>query len=141
MNATTTPLTGKPVEWHLPRTPRSVPRARTLLHEQTAAWNLTPDVADTAALLLSELLTNAVTHARVPRGRQLRARCALLSDGTLRLEVDDANNSEPCPRKAAPEDESGRGLALVEALADRWGTTPRAYGIGKTVWCELGAAP
>lgn len=137
MNGTTTPLTGKALEWRLPRRPRSVPRARRLLREQTAPWNLTPDATATAALLLSELLTNAVTHARVPPGRELRARCALLPDGTLRLEVDDANNTEPQPRDPAPDDESGRGLPLVATLSARWGTTPRPYGIGKTVWCEL----
>jgi anti-sigma regulatory factor (Ser/Thr protein kinase) len=124
------------VEWRLARHPRTVGRTRTLFLEQAKAWQLPRDTAETATLLLSELMTNAVRHSRVP-GRQISARCQLLSATILRIEVSDAGNGLPVPRTSAPDDESGRGLALVEALSRAWGSYRRPYGIGKTVWFEL----
>ncbi|MFD7818084.1 ATP-binding protein [Streptomyces sp. NPDC059785] len=122
--------------WHLPRHARSAGRARTLLREQTAAWKLGDEATETAVLLLSELVTNAYRHGRVSPGREIRVRCTL-DDDRLRVLVTDANGTLPAPRTASPDDESGRGLALVAALADDWGATPRAEGIGKTVWFVL----
>ncbi|MFF1477652.1 ATP-binding protein [Streptomyces sp. NPDC058301] len=135
MERTTSPLP-KDVQWQFPRGPRSVSRARVLLAEQARAWKVPDEMAETAVLLLSELMTNAVRHARVPVGRDVVARCVLGGD-IFRVEVIDANATLPCPRPAGPDDESGRGLALVEALSDAWGANPRPYGIGKTVWFEL----
>nr|WP_236075474.1 ATP-binding protein [Streptomyces coffeae] len=60
-----------------------------------------------------------------------------MGDEKLRVEVSDASEVMPQPRRARPEDESGRGLALLTALADGWDAEPRACGIGKTVWFEL----
>ncbi|MCP3819978.1 ATP-binding protein [Streptomyces sp. A3M-1-3] len=60
-----------------------------------------------------------------------------LYDNTLRIEVADACDALPKPRPAGADDEDGRGLTLMIALSDRWGTCPRAHGIGKTVWAEL----
>ncbi|GAA2653124.1 hypothetical protein GCM10010400_06050 [Streptomyces aculeolatus] len=125
------------VVWRLPTSRRSPARGRVLLAEQAREWKLPPETADTAVLLVSELLTNACLHARAPRGRHIAARC-VLGDGGLRVEVSDAGDGElPTPHEAGPDDESGRGLALVAALASRWGAYPRPYGIGKTVWFEL----
>lgn len=135
MERATSPLP-RDIEWRLPRGPRSVGRSRTLLAEQARAWKVPDDVADTAVLLLSELMTNAVRHGRVPAGREVAARCVLDGD-VFRVEVADASEALPCPREAGPDDESGRGLALVELLADAWGACPRPYGIGKAVWFEL----
>lgn len=87
-------------------------------------------------LLLSELVTNAVCHGRVPPGRRVGTRLTL-GGGCLRIEVADANDDLPLPRTAGEDDESGRGLALVDALADGWGTYRRAGGVGKCVWVEL----
>lgn len=126
------------IEWRLARHARSVGRARTLLREQATSWNLPNEVTETAVLLLSELMTNAYRHAKVSPGRELRARCVLEAD-RLRVSVTDANDTLPAARQASPDDESGRGLALVAALADKWGTEPRPGGIGKTVWFELPA--
>ncbi|MFE0039977.1 ATP-binding protein, partial [Streptomyces sp. NPDC059018] len=126
------------IEWRLPRSPRSAGRARAFLAEQSREWKLPDEVAETAVLLLSELVTNACRHARVPPGREVRARCVLGSDGVLRVEVSDASEVLPCPRTAGPGDEAGRGLALVAALADAWGAHPRECGVGKTVWFEIG---
>lgn len=135
MERTTSPPP-REIDWLLPRTPRSVGRARSLLAEQARDWKVPDDVAGTAVLLLSELMTNAVRHGRVPVGREVEARCVL--DGSVfRVEVADASDALPCPREAGPDDESGRGLALVELLADGWGADARPYGIGKAVWFEL----
>ncbi|MFJ3244050.1 ATP-binding protein [Streptomyces sp. NPDC094154] len=124
------------IEFRFPRDARSVGRARLLLREQATSWKLPGEVTETAVLLLSELMTNAYRHAKAP-GREIRARCVLSEEGRLRVSVTDANDTLPTPREASPEDESGRGLALVEALADDWGAEHRPGGIGKTVWFEL----
>lgn len=141
MNVGTSPVTergGLPqdVEWRLPTHPRSVGRARTLLRQQASSWRVPEDTAETAVLLLSELMTNACRHGHAPPGREISARC-VLSGSTLRVEVSDAGSGLPRLRHASPDDESGRGLALVAALAETWGSGPRPYGIGKTVWFEL----
>ncbi|GAA2117725.1 ATP-binding protein [Streptomyces synnematoformans] len=125
------------IVWRLPTSRRSPARGRALLAAQAHTWGLPPDAADTAVLLVSELLTNACLHARAPRDRHIAARC-VLGDKGLRVEVSDAGDcAPPAPRRAGPDDESGRGLALVAALASRWGAYPRRNGIGKTVWFEL----
>ncbi|WP_457460796.1 ATP-binding protein [Streptomyces sp. TE5632] len=111
-------------------------RARALFRGQAASWELPQDVTGTAELLLSELMTNAYRHAKVPAGREIRARCEL-TDDRLRITVTDANDTLPSPATACPDDESGRGLALVETLADDWGAELRKSGVGKTVWFEV----
>lgn len=127
--------------WRLPRHVRSAGRARAFLHRQAHTWQLADDTVQTALLLLSELVTNACRHARTPADRHIAVRAALL-DGLLRVEVSDADAELPRPRRAAPEDESGRGLELVAALADSWGAHPRGERhIGKTVWFELKLPP
>ncbi|MFH9353870.1 ATP-binding protein [Kitasatospora sp. NPDC017646] len=93
---------------------------------------------ETALLLLSELVTNACRHARSPRDRLIGVRLLLPTRSVLRVEVYDASDDLPVPRHAAPEDESGRGLELVAALATSWGADPRGKGyVGKTVWFTL----
>lgn len=119
-----------------PHTPRSVGRAR---HELTAAlngWGL-EDLADSAVLVLSELFTNAVVHARVS-GRKVQTRYVRTAGG-VRIEVHDASEGRPEWRAAAEDDETGRGLALVNALAGpgHWGVRERE-GVGKMVWAECG---
>ncbi|MFH8405119.1 ATP-binding protein [Streptomyces sp. NPDC018019] len=123
-------------EWWLPRHPRSARRARAYLWVLADVWRLPDEVAEAAVLMLSELTANACVHARVPRGRHVRTRCLLFA-GRLRVEVADASDLMPELRVADVDDEGGRGLALVAALADDWGTYPRPYGIGKVVWFEL----
>ncbi|GAA3615515.1 ATP-binding protein [Streptomyces chitinivorans] len=123
-------------EWRLPNHPRSAGRARALLRDGLSAWKVPDATAETAVLLLSELVANACRHARTPPGREIALRC-VLGDRGLRVEVCDAGDGIPRPRGTSPEDESGRGLALVAALSDAWGAYPRPCGIGKTVWFEL----
>ena len=126
----------KDIEWRLPRHARSVGRARALFREQAASWGVLPEVTETAELLLSELMTNAYRHAKVPAGREIWARCVVTEDH-IRVTVTDANNTLPAPGTASLDDESGRGLTLVAALADDWGAERRGCGIGKEVWFEL----
>ena len=113
-------------------------RARAWLREQAGSWAVAEETVDTAVLLLSELVTNACRHGRVPPGRQIGVRCVRRPDA-LRVEVSDASNDWPRPRSSAPRDTSGRGLALVAGLARAWDVRPRPDGIGKTVWFELPA--
>ncbi|GAA2290400.1 ATP-binding protein [Streptomyces kunmingensis] len=137
------PALPQDIEWRLPRHARSVGRVRALFREQAASWALSDDVTDTAELLLSELTTNAYRHAKAPAGREIWARAVLTNDPgrLLRLLVTDAGESfagpGPAPQLPALKAESGRGLVLVQALADAWGSEPRPRGPGKTVWCEL----
>ncbi|MBV9025762.1 MAG: ATP-binding protein [Streptomycetaceae bacterium] len=135
MNVPTSPRLSD-IEWLFPRHPRSVSRARARLREYARAWHIPDESAETAVLLLSELTTNACKHARVSPGREISTRFILRND-TLRIEVSDATDELPRPCHASPNDESGRGLTLVEALVDAWDVFPRPCGIGKTVWFEL----
>ncbi|MFI7012670.1 ATP-binding protein [Streptomyces sp. NPDC050164] len=113
-------------------TPRGARLARLLATEQLRSWGLP---LDPAAQLIAELSTNAATHGRIP-GRDFRLLLYVVSD-TLRIEVTDTRDDRlPTPQLPTPESESGRGLLLVDALADRWGVTP-GLPPRKTVWAEL----
>ncbi|MFJ3924790.1 ATP-binding protein [Streptomyces sp. NPDC090022] len=125
--------------WLIPRSGRAPGRARALVRGQLTHWAVDEDTADTAELLLSELVTNAVRHSRSPQGRDLGVRLARY-DGVLRVEVADAGPLvKLTPQVVADWDERGRGLAIVAALAERWGQCPRLHGIGKAVWAEVRA--
>lgn len=130
------------VSFHIPRTRRSVPRARGMVRAVLTAWGVSTGTAADTELILSELVTNAL-KARAPRDRRIAVRVARQDDGGVRVEVSDTNAAEPQRRHPAPgEDEGGYGLLLVDALAHRWGTERRACGIGKTVWAQVrGGAP
>ncbi|MGW0734292.1 ATP-binding protein [Streptomyces sp. NPDC002851] len=106
--------------------------ARAALRKVLLDWGLA-SVEETSVLVLSELLTNAVRHARVP-GREIETRYLRLRQG-VRIEVHDAAYERPVPVKADWDDCSGRGLVLVGAVADRWGVS-EWNGPGKAVWAE-----
>ncbi|MGC0328642.1 serine phosphatase RsbU (regulator of sigma subunit)/anti-sigma regulatory factor (Ser/Thr protein kinase) [Streptomyces sp. SAI-170] len=116
-------------EWRLPLDPAEVPRARAVVREQLHDWGLAR-LADTAELLVSELVTNAVQHSRT-RPVELR----LVRGDTLLCEVDDDDHELPTLLSAGPGDDTGRGLRVVSTLAREWGTS--RTGAGKTVWFEL----
>lgn len=118
--------------WTFPADPGAVRAARTAVRDRLAAWNL-DGLADVAALLVSELVTNALRHATGPIGVRLVRPGAV--DGVLLVEVSDPLPDPPRERVATLEDESGRGLQLVAHAAHRWGTRPGVTG--KTVWFEL----
>ncbi|KUN02332.1 hypothetical protein AQI95_26230 [Streptomyces yokosukanensis] len=116
----------------LSSTPRGARLARLLAADQLRSWGLP---ADPATLIVAELAANAATHGRLP-GRSFRLTLYVVG-AVLRIEVTDTRGERP-PRLQVPDAqaESGRGLLLVDALADRWdvaeGRFPR-----KTVWAEL----
>ncbi len=133
------PSDAREITCRLPRRRSTVPRARALLHAVLTGWGADQDVLDTAELVLSELVTNAL-RARAPRDRQVGVRLAHSpQDGLLRLEVSDAGEGRPEVRNPSEDETGGRGLLLVDALAHRWGVREREGGIGKTTWAELKA--
>jgi anti-sigma regulatory factor (Ser/Thr protein kinase) len=97
---------------------------------QAALDDLAPEVCDTALLLTSELATNAMLHART----QFEVAVARLED-VVRIAVTDGNTRVPQPCMAPADATSGRGLALVDAMASAWGAD--RHGRGKTVWFEV----
>ncbi|MET7637409.1 ATP-binding protein [Streptomyces sp. NPDC005438] len=117
--------------WPLPNAPECCAQVRGNVRETLTLWGLA-DLIPQAELLANELAANAVRHGRDP----IRLTLALDDDGTLRCLVDDGSVLLPRPRRAAEEDEGGRGLALVALLASRWGAERSPNG--KTVWYELG---
>jgi len=89
---------------------------------------------DAPAQVIAELAANAATHGCVP-GRDFRL--AVLSDAdTLRIEVTDARGDRLPDLQASDVRESGHGLVLVDALADRWGTCRGPFPC-KTAWAEF----
>jgi anti-sigma regulatory factor (Ser/Thr protein kinase) len=122
-----------------PRTARTVGRTRHALARDLDEWGLA-HLAGTAELVLSELVTNAVNHARSPRGRRIGTRFERLEHG-VRIEVHDASERKPELQRASADDESGRGLALVDVLTDgQWGVSAR-QGPGKLVWAVCADHP
>ncbi|WP_052865076.1 ATP-binding protein [Streptomyces niger] len=127
------------ISFRLPRSHRTVPRARAALLAATGTWGVSQEAAADAELLLSELVTNAL-RVPAPPDRQVGVRIVHAPDaGTLRLEVSDAGAGRPEVRTPGPDETGGRGLLLVAAVAEQWGVTARLGGIGKTVWAELKA--
>ncbi|HWG74620.1 MAG TPA: ATP-binding protein [Acidimicrobiales bacterium] len=103
--------------------------ARRASAARLAEWGVSPD---RVLLVVSELVTNAVLHARSEFELTLQN-----SNQVVRVEVSDRNPRLPVWATGAPHDAySGRGLALVRSLATDWGVESHA-GNGKTVWCEL----
>ncbi|MBT2420842.1 ATP-binding protein [Streptomyces sp. ISL-22] len=135
--------------------PKSLPQVTSLTHHFTVQLSATRRGARLARLLaerqlddwgrpfegatgiVAELVSNAVLHGRVP-GRDFRLRLMLRTGGTLRIEVTDARGDRiPQVRDTVGgETESGRGLLIVAAYADRWGVD-EAPANCKTVWAEL----
>jgi anti-sigma regulatory factor (Ser/Thr protein kinase) len=125
----------------LSATPRGARLARLLTVQQLTQWGWPPSctATDSAALVVAELSTNAVTHGRVS-GRCFRLTLRIDAPDTLHIEVTDPRGDRPVqPSTTAASDptaDSGRGLLLVNALATRWGSTPYPPS-GKTVWACL----
>jgi anti-sigma regulatory factor (Ser/Thr protein kinase) len=128
----------------LSSTRRGARLARLLAAAELHAWQVSPSVAERAEQIVAELAANAALHGRVP-GRDFRL--ALRFDpaaGLLRIAVTDARGDRlpsPVTDLTTPADtESGRGLLLIAALADHWGTDPFPPS-GKTVWALLRQEP
>ncbi|QCX79835.1 hypothetical protein C9F11_31220 [Streptomyces sp. YIM 121038] len=111
---------------------RAVSEARAALRDLLRRWGRSGS-SDVAELLTSELVTNALVHT--DRDAVLTA---TVGPRRLRVEVRDFVGRRPRMRTPAAGDAThGRGLMLVQSLADAWGV--RAHGVGKAVWFELDA--
>ncbi|MEV0975375.1 SpoIIE family protein phosphatase [Streptomyces sp. NPDC049915] len=119
---------GHIAEWPLDHDPREVGRARRLVRDQLLRWDLA-DAVETAQLLVSEVVTNAVRHTG---GRRIGLRL-VLADALL-VEVTDEGAELPALLDSGREQEYGRGLRVVSRLAREWGAS--VQGNGKTVWFE-----
>ncbi|MGW2471729.1 ATP-binding protein [Streptomyces sp. NPDC001665] len=119
--------------------PAEVGRARRWARSRLAGSGVRDDepLAETLILLISELVTNAVVHTGCPAVLRMLFGPAGAPGGagTVRVEVADASCRPPQQRHARGEDTGGRGLELVDGLADRWGWQPE--GAGKRIWCEV----
>ncbi|MFD3925753.1 SpoIIE family protein phosphatase [Streptomyces sp. NPDC058614] len=113
--------------WELAEDPRAAGEARKHVREQLAEWDL-DELTMSTELIVSELVGNVVRHAKGPI--QLR----LLRSAELVCEVSDGSLTTPHIRRATDTDEGGRGLQLVAALCQRWGT--RYTPTGKCIWTE-----
>ncbi|MFI6205719.1 ATP-binding protein [Streptomyces sp. NPDC051041] len=108
--------------FRLPGHPVSVGLARRRVRDHLAAWGHDPRdrTLEHAVLLVSELATNAVRHGSSARAG-FEVAVTALADGSCLVEVSDGSRSEPRPGRAAEDEETGRGLHLVEHLATAWG--------------------
>lgn len=115
---------------HLLATPGAVPLARRAVREHLGG-------PTDAELCVSELLTNVLAH--LGHGTPVTLRVTGRATRTRVELTDPGPHARPVPREAAVEEESGRGLALLDAVAVQWGVV---QGPGsKTVWCELDVGP
>ncbi|MDO0914660.1 ATP-binding protein [Streptomyces sp. DT2A-34] len=112
--------------------PEEVAALRRIMRLHLGLWGL-HDVTDGAQLCVSELVSNVITHV----GYGTPAMLAVSMNGTyLRIEVHDPDTRAlPTLIDATLDSEGGRGMALVDALADRWGV--QLYPDRKVTWCEL----
>jgi anti-sigma regulatory factor (Ser/Thr protein kinase) len=124
-------MTGEQFSCVLPAAARSVTEARRFVLDALRSWGR-DDFGDTAALLTSEVVTNAVLHARTSVELVVRQ----LAEGIC-VEVTDGSVHQPQSRVARDESTNGRGLALLEELAAAWEVTQHAAG--KTVRFTLNA--
>lgn len=129
----------------LAATPQAASYARQHTKQEILEWDL-PELADTAELLVSELVTNAVKATQQleppdqgssPYGERPAILVWLTSEqGAVLIRVWDSNSQMPARHDADPYAEAGRGVALVAALANDWGAYRKL--LGKVTWCLLG---
>ncbi len=117
----------------LPAGTMAVPAARRFTAETLGAWQLADQTQETAELVVSELVGNAVEHG----GGSAELRLSLL-DGAIRVDVVDGSPELPVLCSPDPVEDRHRGLLIVGALSARWGS--EVVGSGKTVWAELACA-
>jgi len=112
----------------------SITAARHVVLELLRVWG-TPQDRDDAALLVTELVANVVDHVGGEASLTLELTS---SEGWLRIAVRDGSSVRPVVQELSQERPRGRGLRMVQAIADRWGSEDHQGG--KRVWLELGPA-
>jgi anti-sigma regulatory factor (Ser/Thr protein kinase) len=122
----------QPARIALPHSPSSVAAARRFIAARTAAWAFPEPVPGQLVLIGSELVTNAVLHARTELTLTLELR-----EDRVRISVEDRSQAPATLRHYRPDALTGRGLGVVAALSDRWGVSTAPDG--KVVWAELRA--
>jgi hypothetical protein len=120
------------IETHLPSLETTPATARAFLRATLQTWKL-DGFGEITELLTNELVSNVVHHV----GQPMTVRAVWLDD-CLRIEVDDASTQRPVLRSFDLDSATGRGMALVDALALDWGADVR--NDGKTVWFEIDVA-
>ncbi|MFS0696988.1 ATP-binding protein [Streptomyces nitrosporeus] len=122
----------------LPARPGSVADARQLTRARLREWRLDADTYDSAVLIVSELVTNAVVHTA-----SAQVVCELeRSEGALRISVRDQGHQPGGPRiSPSADDEHGRGLLLVDSLSAAWGSHDAGDASGRVVWARLVCGP
>ncbi|MEU6086387.1 SpoIIE family protein phosphatase [Streptomyces sp. NPDC047085] len=131
------PRTGGRLRQHVaPGDPEALVQARHMIRAAVRSWGAR-DRADEIELVADELITNALIHTEGSAVVTLRGLEG--SDCRLRVEVEDSSSALPRRREAGEDGVSGRGLLLVDRLADVWGVEAR--GGGKAVWCEFRVSP
>jgi anti-sigma regulatory factor (Ser/Thr protein kinase) len=124
----------------LAHTSTSVRQARSRLSAMLYDRGVLPPVIDDAVLILSEFVTNALRHARALGSGGIRVSWELNADGLLRIEVTDGGGTtrpSTKPYSMSVSAQAGRGLEIVDQLADRWGSQREEGGDEYTVWAEL----
>ena len=116
-----------------PPAPASVRAARCFVGSVLAEWGLRA-AYDAAEMLVSEVVTNAVLHARTPFTVTVTR-----SADAVRVSVNDGSPAVPQQRMYGPDATTGRGMRLVASLSLRWGVEPDDAG-GKEVWFEVSTA-
>jgi anti-sigma regulatory factor (Ser/Thr protein kinase) len=127
-------------EAHLPHSSLSVRQARARLAQDLTERDVLGTVVDDAVLILSEFVTNSLRHARALTSDTIRVSWSLSGDGLLRIEVTDGGGTtRPVtkPYSMSVSAQAGRGLEIVDRLADRWGSQREESGDEYTVWAEL----
>ena len=124
-------MTDRHAEITLAPRPNSPRLAREFISGMCLSWDA-PDFLEPGNLVVSELVTNAVTHAET----DVRVDVSL-SDDALTVSVHDDAPGEPVIQQPSRNNLGGRGLAMVAAFAESWGV--RRERPGKTVWCRLAA--
>ena len=120
---------GRSAELTLPPKSTSPARARRFVGDTLAGWRV--EDGDDVVLVVSELVTNALLHARTPMTVHLDDE----EKGTVRLAVTDASPQALQERHFSVDSGTGRGLRLLASLASEWGV--EWHDGGKTVWCRV----
>ncbi|MFB7821727.1 ATP-binding protein [Streptomyces hydrogenans] len=137
-------------ELTLAATPNAVAWARRHTVDILQRWRFPAEGIEVARLLVSELATNAIQHARSTKTSEASAHSASIgtivlmlwpTDGGIILAVSDPDPRPPAPRPSDASATGGRGLVLIQTMANRWGYSPRQPHPGKIVWAEVPARP